>query len=96
MTSEQYRAYLTESIKIAAQMMHDLAEDIAGRSDFISNLTVTIDFDTEMGSVPELTITRSHLPNQDQMNHLLDIRKKAKYESLDGDRTNSTREEKKT
>ena len=45
MTSEQYQAYLTESIKIAAKMMYDMAEDIAGKSDFISDLTVTIDFD---------------------------------------------------
>ncbi len=88
MASEQYRAYLTESIKIAAQMMHDMAEDIAGRSDFISNLTVTIVFDAEMGSVPELTVTRSHLPNQDQMNRLLDIREKAKYKTLYEDSIN--------
>ena len=51
MTSEQYRTYLTESIKIGAQMMHDMAEDIAGRSDFISNLKVTIEFDPEIRSI---------------------------------------------
>lgn len=78
MTSEQYQAYLTESIKIAAQMMYDMAEDIVGKSDFISDLTVTIDFDPEMGSVPELTIKRSHFPNPDQVNRLLDIRQKSK------------------
>lgn len=76
MTSEQYRSYLIESIKIAAQMMYDMAEDIAGKSDFISNLTVTIDFDPEMSSLPELTIKRSHVPNQDQINQLLDIRQR--------------------
>lgn len=59
MTSEQYRAYLTESIKTGAQMMYDMAEDIAGKSDFVSNLTVTIKFDPEMGSIPELTIEKS-------------------------------------
>lgn len=88
MTSEQYRTYLIESIKIGAQMMHDMAEDIAGRSDFISNLTVTIDFDPEACSVPELTIERSHFPSLDQIDRLLDIRQKAKYESLDGEETN--------
>ena len=76
MTSDQYRAYLTESIKIASQMMNDMAEDIAGQSDFISDLTVTIDFDPEIGSIPKLTIERSHLPKQDQVNRLLDIRQK--------------------
>lgn len=82
MTNEQYRTYLTESIKIGAQMMYDMAEDIAGRSDFISDLTVTIDFDPEIGSMPKLTIERSHFPSQEQANQLLDIRQKAKYESL--------------
>lgn len=75
MTSEQYRAYLIESIKIGAQMMHDMAEDIAGTSDIISNLTVTINFDPNMRSIPELTIERSHYPNQDQLDRLFDIRK---------------------
>lgn len=87
MTSEQYRTYLTESIKIGAQMMHDMAEDIAGKSDFISNLKVTIDFYPEMGSVPELTIERSHFPSLDQVDRLLDIRQTLKYESLDGEET---------
>ena len=78
MTSEQQRGYLTESIKTGAQMMYDMAEDIAGKSDFISNLTVTIKFDPEMGSIPEFTIERSHLPNREQLNRLLDLRQKAK------------------
>lgn len=78
MTSEQYRTYLTESIKIGAQMMHDMAEDIAGTSDIISNLTVTIDFDPEMRSIPELTIKRSHYPNLDQLDRLSDMRKSFK------------------
>ena len=79
MTSEQYRTYLTESIKIGAQMMHDMAEDIAGRSDLISNLKVSI----EMRSIPELTIERSHLPNQEQLNRLLDIRQPVLSETTD-------------
>lgn len=73
MDSEQYRAYLAESIRTGAQMMHDMAEDIAGNSDFITNLTVTIDFDPEMRSIPELTIKRSHAPDRDQIDRLLDI-----------------------
>lgn len=78
MASEQYRKYLAESIKIGAQMMHDMAEDIAGKSDRVSRLTVTIDFDPEMMSIPELTIKRSHLPTEEQLNRLLDIRQKSK------------------
>ena len=76
MNSNQYRTYLIESIKIGAQMMYDMAEDIVGKSDCISNLTVTINFDPEACSVPELTIERSHLPKKDQVNRLLDIRQK--------------------
>ena len=87
MTSEQYRTYLTESIKIGAQMMHDMAEDIAGGSDLISNLKVIIEFDPEMRSIPELTIERSHLHNQEQLKRLLDIREKAKADYLDKEDT---------
>ena len=76
MNSNQYRTYLIESIKIGAQMLYDMAEDIVGKTDCISNLTVTINFDPEVCSVPELTIKRSHLPKQDQVNRLLDIRQK--------------------
>lgn len=90
MTSEQYRDYLTESIKIGAQMMHDMAEDIAGKSDAISNLKVTINFDPEACSVPELTIERSHIPDHDQIDQLLDIWQKAKYESLNKEENNES------
>ena len=76
MNSNQYRTYLIESIKIGAQMMYDMAEDIVGKSDCISNLTVTSNFDPDVCSVPELTIERSHLPKKDQVNRLLDIRQK--------------------
>ena len=47
MTSEQYRAYLVESIKIETQMIHDMAEDIAEKSDLISDLTAIIEFDPD-------------------------------------------------
>lgn len=81
MTSEQYRTYLIESIKIGARMMYDMAEDIAGKSDAIANLTVTIDFDPEMESIPKLTIERSHFPDIKQLDHLLDIWQKVKEET---------------
>lgn len=64
MTSEEkYRMFLVENIRVASQMLYDMAYDIAGQSDHISDLSVTITFDQEMKSLPELTITRSHLPN---------------------------------
>lgn len=94
MTDEQYLTYLTESIKIGAQMMYDMAEDIAGRSDMISNLRVIIEFNNETGGIPELTIERSHVPNREQLNQLFDIRQKYKsfnnqiMESGEGDKEN--------
>lgn len=82
MTNEQYQTYLTESIKIGAEMMYDMAKDIAGRTDFMTNLKVIIEFNNETGNVPELTIERSHVPNQEQLKHLFDIRQKMKYKSF--------------
>ena len=72
MTSEEkYRMFLVENIKVASQMLHDMADDIAGKSDHISDLSVTITFDQEMKSLPELTITRSHLPSREQVDYLI-------------------------
>lgn len=71
MNSEQYREYLTENIKIMAKMMYNMAEDIAGKTDGISNLNISISFVPE--SFPELTITRSHFPIKEYItpdNHL--------------------------
>ena len=47
-----------------------MADDIAGKTDHISELSVTITFDQEMKSLPELTITRSHLPSKEQIDYL--------------------------
>ena len=70
MTSEQYKTFLVENIKVGAQMLYDMADDIAGKTDRISGLSVTITFDQEMESLPELTITRSHLPSKEQIDYL--------------------------
>ena len=64
MTNEQYRNYLIDSIHIAAQMMYDMAEDIAAKSDEISNLKVIIEFNPEIWVIPQFTIESSHLPNK--------------------------------
>ena len=50
MTSEQYRMILVENIRVGAQMLYDMADDIAGKTDHISKLSVTIDFDQAGGS----------------------------------------------
>lgn len=72
-TPKNFKAYLIESIKVAGQMMIDMAEDIAGCSDHISDLNISIDFDPYMKSIPELSITRSHLPDYKQVERLMAI-----------------------
>lgn len=75
MKSEKYRAYLVECIKTAGQMIIDNAEDIAGKTDHISELNISVEFDQEFyGSIPEITITRSHFPDKEALERLLDIR----------------------
>lgn len=72
MTSEEkHRMFLVKSIKVGAQMLYDMAYDIAGKTDRISDLSVTINFNQEMKSLPELTITRSHLPRKEQIDYLI-------------------------
>lgn len=75
MKSEDYRSYLVECVKTAGQMIIDMAEDIVGETDTISNLSISAEFDQEFnGSIPELTITRSHMPDRETLERLLDIR----------------------
>ena len=69
---KNYKAALVESIKVAGQMIIDMAEDIAGQSDYISGLSISADFDPELRNIPEITITRSHLPDQQKLEHILD------------------------
>lgn len=77
MSSEEYRAYLVECVKTLGQMIKDNAEDIVGETDNISGLTLSADFDQEFyGSIPELTITRSHLPDKEKLEHLMNIRER--------------------
>lgn len=82
MTNEQYRKILVEEIKAGARMMYDMAEDIAGKTECITDLSVTISFDQTGPSIPELTITRSHLPTMEQINYLNDVINKVKRETM--------------
>lgn len=75
MNSEEYRAYLVECVKTLGEMIKDNAEDIVGETDHISGLTLSANFDQEFyRSIPELTITRSHLPDKEKLDRLMDIR----------------------
>lgn len=75
MESKDYRAYLVECVKATGQMIIDMAEDIVGETDMMSNLSISAEFDQEFNrSIPELTITRSHMPDRETLERLLDIR----------------------
>lgn len=72
--SENYRSYLVECVKTAGDMIIDMAEDIVGETDSISNLALEISFDQENLSIPEITITKMYLPDNETLDRLLDIR----------------------
>lgn len=69
---KNYKAALVESIKVAGQMIINMAEDIAGQSDYISGLNISADFDPDLRNIPEITITRSHLPDREKLEQILD------------------------
>ena len=75
MNSKDYRSYLVECVKTAGNMIIDMADDIIGDTDaIITNLAIEVSFDQENRSIPEVTITRMHLPDHETLDHLLDIR----------------------
>ena len=85
MNSEDYRSYLVECVKAAGNMIIDMAEDIVGETDYMSDLAIEARFDHEdRASIPAITITRMHLPNRETIEHLLNIRiEKLKKENKD-------------
>ena len=85
MESKDYRSYLVECVKAAGQMIIDMADDIVGETDAMTNLALEVSFDQENRSIPEITITRMHLPDHETLDHLLDIRiEKLKKENKNG------------
>ena len=74
MNSKNYRSYLVECVKTAGNMIIDMADDIVGETDAMTNLALEVRFDNEMRNIPEITITRMHLPDHETMDHLFDIR----------------------
>ena len=74
MNNKNYRSYLVECVKAAGKMIIDMADDIVGETDAMTNLALEVSFDQEMRNIPEITITRMHLPDNETLDHLLDIR----------------------
>ena len=84
LTGEQYRKFLIEAVKAAGQMMIDNAEDAVGHIDLMTDFCIKFDFNQEdRGSIPEMTITRSHLPSIEVIDGLLDTRYKLIHNNSD-------------
>ena len=71
--SENYREGLIESIKVTGQMMIDNAEDLAGKMDMMTSIDISVNFDPEGGSIPELTVNRSYIPPKEEVLRLHDV-----------------------
>lgn len=84
LTGEQYRRFLVESVKAAGQMMIDNAEDAVGNIDLMTDFSIKFDFSQENnGSIPVMTITRSHLPSIEVIDGLLETRYKLRHNDSD-------------
>ena len=84
LTGEQYRKFLVEAVKAAGQMMIDNAEDAVGHIDLMTDFCIKFDFNQEdRGSIPEMTIIKSHLPSIEVIDGLLDTRYKLIHNDSD-------------
>lgn len=84
LTGEQYRKFLIEAVKAAGQMMIDNAEDVVGHIDLITDFCIKFEFSQEdRGSIPEMTIIKSHLPSIEVIDGLLDTRYKLIHNDSD-------------
>ena len=83
-TGEQYRKFLIEAIKAAGQMMIDTAEDAVGNTDLMTDFSIKFEFSQENnGSIPVMTITRSHLPSIEVIDGLIETRHKLMHNDSD-------------
>ena len=84
LTGEKYRKFLVEAVKAAGQMMIDNAEDAVGNIDLMTDFCIKFDFNQEdRGSIPEMTIIKSHLPSIEVIDGLLDTRYKLIHNDSD-------------
>lgn len=84
LTGERYRKFLIEAVKAAGQMMIDNAEDVVGHIDLITDFCIKFEFSQEdRGSIPEMTIIKSHLPSIEVIDGLLDTRYKIIHNDSD-------------
>lgn len=71
-SSENYRKYLVEAVKVAGHMLLDSAEDVVGNTDNICDFQITFDFNQELcDSIPKMTVMRSHMTSYEVMENLI-------------------------
>ena len=84
LTGEKYRKFLIEAVKAAGQMMIDNAEDAVGNIDLMTDFCIKFKFSQENnGSIPVMTIIKSHLPSIEVIDGLLDTRYKLIHNDSD-------------
>lgn len=84
LTGEKYRKFLVEAVKAAGQMMIDNAEDAVGHIDLMTDFCIKFEFNQEdRGSIPKMTIIKSHMPSIEVIDGLLDTRHKLIYNDSD-------------
>lgn len=76
MATKNFKEGLIEAIKVAGQMIIDNAEDIAGKTENMSYLDICVNFDPENGSIPELSIYRSHVPTWKQVERIFEAKER--------------------
>ena len=76
--------FLIEAVKAAGQMMIDNAEDAVGHIDLMTDFCIKFEFSQEdRGSIPEMTIIKSHLPSIEFIYWLLHTRYKLIHNDSD-------------
>lgn len=58
MSNEEFREELVASVKALGETVVEMAEDLVGNGELISDFNILLKF--PMGEIPEITITRSH------------------------------------
>lgn len=71
-TRRNFKQKLIEAVKVAGEMLIENAEDIAGNTDYMTDLSIDIGFNQEYCFIPEVTIKRSHVPSQANVDRIFD------------------------
>lgn len=58
MSNEDFRKELVASVKALGETVVEMAEDLVGSADLITDFSILLNF--PVNEIPEITITRSH------------------------------------